>query len=178
VLSFKSLKDGRVLTETGTPEEANLLSSSIRDECRNDLEVTVPKLRNPRMVICNVPQDINVENLEETILIQNPELGLIQGDTVARLSYRTKRGLINMVIEVCSGTRKKLLQTKLKLGWLIYSADDYLVARRCFKCSRLNLLNFNHRHQDCRGEETCPLCAGEHKVKECTAPTAHYKCIV
>ena len=36
---------------------------------------------------------------------------------------------------------------------------------------------FNHRHQDCRGEETCPLCAGGHKLRECTAPAAHYKCI-
>ena len=172
VKSFKSLKDGRVLIETGTPEEAILLSSSIKEKYGNDLEVTVPKFRNPRMVIHNVPQDTNAENLEETILTQNPELGLIQGDIVAKFSYRTKRGLINMVIEVCSSTRKKLLNTKLKLGWLICTADDYLVARRCFKCSK-----FNHRHQDCRGEETCPLCAGGHKLKECTAPAAHYKCI-
>jgi hypothetical protein len=124
------------------------------------------------MVIYNVPQDINVENLEETIMTQNPDKGLIQGYIVAKFSYRTKRGLVNMVIEVCSGTRKKLLHTQLKQGWLICSTDDYLVARRCFKCSR-----FNHRHQDCRGEETCPLYAGKHKLKECTAPAAHYKCI-
>ena len=172
VKSFKSLKDGRVLIETGTQEEVNLLSSSIRDKGGNDLEVTVPKLRNPRMVIYNVPQDINVENLEETILTQNPELGFILGDIVAKFSYRTKRGQVNMVTEVCSGTMKKLLHKKLELGWLICNADDYLVARRCFKCSR-----FNHRHQDCRGEETCPLFAGGHKLKECTAPAAHYKCI-
>jgi hypothetical protein len=67
VKSFKSLKDGRVLIETGTSEEANLLSSTIRDKCGNDLEVTVPKLRNSRMMIHNVPQDINVENLEEAL---------------------------------------------------------------------------------------------------------------
>jgi hypothetical protein len=120
------------------------------------------------MVIYNVPQDINMENLEENILTQNPELVLILGDIVTKFSYRTKRGLANMVIEVCSGTRKKLLHTKLKLGWFISSADDYLVPRRCFNCSR---------HQDCRGEETCPLCDGGHKLKKCTAPAAHYKCI-
>jgi hypothetical protein len=122
------------------------------------------------MVIHNVPQDINVENLEETIMTQNPELGLIQGDR-AKFSLRSKQGRVNMVLEVCSGTRKKLLHTKLKLGWLICSKDDYLVARF------LSVVDFNHRHQDCRGEETCPLCAGEHKLKECTAPAMHYKCI-
>jgi hypothetical protein len=41
-----------------------------------------------------------------------------------------------MVIEVGPETRKKLLQTKLKIGWLICNVGDYLVARRFFKCSR------------------------------------------
>jgi hypothetical protein len=172
VKSVKSLKDGRVLIETGTSEEAKLLSDSIRDKCGNDLEVFVPKLRNPRIVIYNVPQDIKVENLEEIILAQNPELGLGQGDIMAKFSYRTKQGRVNMVIEVCSGTRKKLLQAKLKLGWLICNTDDYLVARRCFRCSR-----FNHGHQQCKNEESCPLCTGQHKLKECTVTAAQYKCV-
>jgi hypothetical protein len=124
------------------------------------------------MIIHNVPQDITVENLEETILAQNPELGLVSGDIEARFTYRTKRGLVKMVNEVGSETRKKLLHKKLKIGWLSCNVDDYLVAKRCFKCSR-----FNHRQQDCRGEETCPLCAGGHKPKECKAPAEHYKCI-
>ena len=34
--------------------------------------------------------------------------------------------------------RKILLQTKIKLGWHICKADDYVVAMRCFRCSRYN----------------------------------------
>jgi hypothetical protein len=68
-----------------------------------------------------------------------------------------------LVIEVGAKTRKLLLQKKVKLGWLIYKIEDYVVAKRCFKCSR-----FNHRFHDCR-EETCHLCAGRHKLKECIA---------
>ena len=124
------------------------------------------------MVIHNVPQDINVENLEKTIMTQNPELGLILVDIAFKFSFRTKQGRVNMVIQVCSGTRKKLLHTKLKLGWLICSTDEYLVARRCFKFCR-----FNHRHQDCRGEKTCPSPCWGTQLKECTAPAMHYKCI-
>jgi len=130
IKSFKSLKDGQVLIEAGTSEEIKLLSSSIRDKCREDLEVTIPKLRKPRMIIHNVPQDITAENLEETILAQNPELGLISGDIEARFTFRTKLGLVKMVIEVGSETRKKLLHKKLKIGWLICNIGDYLVAKR------------------------------------------------
>jgi len=59
-------------------------------------------------------------------------------------------------------TRRKQLQNKLKIGWQICNVADYLVAMRCFNCS-----SFNHRHKDCKGEETCPLCVGGHKLREC-----------
>jgi len=39
-----------------------------------------------------------------------------------------------------------------------YVIADYLIPARCYKCSR-----YNHKHYDCRGEETCPHCAGKHK---------------
>ena len=89
VKSFKSLKDGRVLIETGTSEEANLFSFSIRDNCGNDRKVTTPKLRYPVMVIYNVPQDISVDSLEEAIMKQNAELGLIQVDIAVKFTFRT-----------------------------------------------------------------------------------------
>lgn len=141
---FKSLKDGRVLIEAGTPAEIALLSTSVTDKCRKDLEVTVPKLRKPRMIIHNVPQDVTIENLQETVLAQNRELGLVLGDIKARFKFRTEWVLDKMVIKVSSETRKRLLHTiNLKIGWLICNVDYYLVMKRCFKCSR-----FNHRHQD------------------------------
>ena len=58
-------------------------------------------------------------------------------------------------------TRKLLLHAKVKLGWQICKIEDYVVANRCYKCFR-----FNHRARDCRGEETCPPCAGSHKLKD------------
>jgi hypothetical protein len=172
IKSFKSLEDSRVLIEAGSLDEINSLSTTIGNKCGEDLEVTVPKLWKPRLIIHNIPQDITVENLEETIIAQNPELLMKTGDIAARFKFKTERELINTVIEAGSETRKKLLQTKLKIGWLICKVDDYLVAKRCFKCSR-----YNHRHQDCRGEETCPLCTGGHKLKECKATADQYKCI-
>ena len=43
---------------------------------------------------------------------------------------------------------------------------------RCFKCSR-----FNNRHRECIGEESCTLCTGAHKLKDCTEDPRSYKCI-
>ena len=152
IKSLKSLKNGRVLIEVGSVEETNLLSAKINAECGEVLEAHAPKLRKPRIIIRNIPQDMSVENFEEILLAQNPELGMKPGEVSTRFKFKTKGGELNMVVEVGPETRKKLLRTKLKMGWLIFSVGDYLVAKRCLKCSK-----YNHRHQECKGEETC-LC--------------------
>jgi hypothetical protein len=74
--------------------------------------------------------------------------------------YTTKWGQTKIVIEAGPDTRRKLQQKKLNIGWQICNVADYLAATRCFKCSR-----FVHRHKECKGEETCPLCAEGHKLK-------------
>jgi hypothetical protein len=145
---------------------------TIQDKCGEELEVTVPQPQKPRMVINNVPKDITVKNLEETIIAQNPELELVPGEIGARFTYTTKWGQTKIVIEVGPETRRKLQQKKLKIGWQICNVADYLVVMQCLKCSR-----FNHRHKGCKGEETYPLCAGGHKLRERKALADQYKCI-
>jgi len=62
------------------------------------------------------------------------------------------------------------MNTRMTTGWVICKVDDYIQVNRCFKCSR-----YNHRLADCRGEETCPLCTGSHKLRECTAQQKDFK---
>ena len=100
---------------------------------------------------------MTLEGFEENFLTQNPEWGMKPGDVAAKFMFRTKRGEINMVVEVGPETSKKQLLSKLKMGWLICRAGDYLVAKRCYKCNR-----YNHMYHECKGEEICPLCAGGH----------------
>jgi hypothetical protein len=170
--SFKALTDGRVLITTSRKEEAEALETDIKTKCGEELEAILHRRRNPRLVIHYVPEDITIRNIEGTLIKQNPDLKLKAGDINAKFQYETKKNTWNLVVEVNAQTRKLLLQMKVKLGWMICKVEDYLVATRCFKCSK-----FNHRHQDCRGEETCPLCAGRHKMKDCTANSSEYKCI-
>ena len=169
---FKSLKNGQVPIETSRKEEIEALGKDINVKCGRKLEANIHKLRNPRLVIISIPDDISTGNLEDTLITQNPELNLQKGDIKAKFRYETKKHIRNLVIEVGAQTRKQLLQKKFKLGWLICKIEDYVFANRCFKCSR-----FNHRFRECIGEETCPLCAGNNKLKECTATPMEHKCI-
>jgi hypothetical protein len=169
--SFKALTDGRVLITTSSKEKAETLETDIKVKCGEKLEANFHRWRNPRLIIRNIPEDITTGNTEGTLITQNPDLNLKTGDINAKFSYGTKKRARNMVIEVTAQTRKLILQKKVKLRWLICNVEDYLVANRCFKCSK-----FNHRYQNCHGEETCPLCAGCHKLKEYTANPSDYTC--
>jgi hypothetical protein len=143
-----------VLITTSRREEAEALEIDIKAKCGEELETNLHRRRNPRLVIRNIPEDITTSNIEGTLIKQNPDLYLKAGDINVKYNYETKRHPRNVVVEDNAQTRKLLLQKKVKLGWMICEVEDYLIATRCFKCSR-----FNHRHQDCLGEEPCPLCA-------------------
>jgi len=149
VNSLKSLQGG-VLIGTNTIEEMEVLGKEIQTKCGRELETHIHRLRKPRVLIINVPEDIHTDNNEDTIIRQNPDLNLMKGNIVPKFTYVTKRMHRNAVVEVGPETRKILTHRKIKLGWQICRTDDYITETRLFKCSK-----FNHRTIECRGEVTC-----------------------
>jgi len=171
IRSLKSLRNGNVLIEADTKEEIEILNSQIREKCGDHIEANIQKRRNPRLIIYNIPDALTTENAESIISTQNPSLDLQAGDIQPKYIFTTKRKTRNLVIEVLPQTRRQILQTKLKLHWTICTVDDHISVTRCFKCS-----GYNHRHSDCKSEEACPLCAGKHRMQECTTPRTHHRC--
>ena len=172
IKAVRTIRDRGLQIETGSLEEVNTLSTEITNKLGSSLEIFQHKLRKPRIIIYNVPEDITPEILGTTIRTQNPEL-LIEEDNISpKFRYKNRRGKHNIVMEVSPQARKQILQTKLKLGWEICNTADYIVPTRCYKCNR-----YNHKHNDCRGKETCPHCTGNHKMKDCTVSASEQKCI-
>lgn len=170
--AVRSFRDGRVVIESGSKNDIDIITNGINEACGSILEASVPKLRNPEMIVYNIPDDISIENARDVIIMQNFELNLHEEYLRPKLIFKNKRQIRNLVVEVSSQTRQKLLSNRLKIGWQLCNVDDYLVAKRCFKCS-----GYNHKAQECRGDLTCPLCAGDHKLSECKASTNEFKCI-
>ena len=136
ICSMKTLRDGRVLIETKSKEEIEKVNAAINEKCSQHLESNVSKLWNPHIIIYNVPEEVSLENAEEVILAQNPEISLKAGDIKPRHIFKNAKSRRNLIIEVGSEARKQILQAKLKIGWLICHAADYIKVTRCFKCSR------------------------------------------
>jgi predicted DNA-binding protein len=122
--TLRTLRNGQVLIETSSRKELEVLENDINEKCGEKLEVSAHKLRSPRVVILNTPEEISVENVEDIIIAQNPNMNLKQGEINAKFSYQTKKHVRNLVIKVEAGTRKLLLQKKIKLGWQICTVHD------------------------------------------------------
>jgi len=54
IKTLKTLRDGRIIIETGSEEEISSLSSAISTKCGEQLEIIKHKLRKPRLIIYNV----------------------------------------------------------------------------------------------------------------------------
>jgi hypothetical protein len=143
--SLKSLRDGRVMIEASSKKEIDILGEKIGEKCGEELEVQGQKLGNPRLVPNNIPEDITTENAETTIIAQNPEIDLKEGDIRAKICYTTKRKTSILIIEVDPETRKKLLQARIMLGWSISRAFDYLVAKFAFVSADITTVFLNVR---------------------------------
>ena len=89
-----------------------LLEEGIRERCGEELETNVQKPRKPRLVILNIPNEINMDNAEETN--KTKHWNLQEGNIVPKFIYTTKRGTRNLVVEVDSETRKKPQQIRVK----------------------------------------------------------------
>ena len=98
--------------EGGNKDDIDKLTKDINENCGDKLTVSVQKLRNPRLVIYDIPEDITTQNIEDTIIAQNPELNLSKGDIIAKFAYVTKRHIRNLVMEVTADTRRQIIKKK------------------------------------------------------------------
>jgi hypothetical protein len=91
VSTFKALKGGRIVIDVGTKEEIDRIRTNIIENRGKEPEAKAQELRNPRLVIYNIPVDITIDNATETIREQNSELQLEESDITNKFIYRKKR---------------------------------------------------------------------------------------
>ena len=56
ISTFKALKDGRIFIKAGSKEEIERIRDSITEKCGKELVAKVQELRNPRIVLYNIPE--------------------------------------------------------------------------------------------------------------------------
>jgi hypothetical protein len=72
-------------------EEIEVLTKTIKGRFRQELETTTANLRNPQVVIYDIPEDITLENVANIVRTQNHDVELEEGIITSKFIKRTKR---------------------------------------------------------------------------------------
>jgi len=62
ISALKTLKNGQLLIESEKKSELEEVCKKINEVCGEELECYMPTLKNPRVIVFNVPEDITLEN--------------------------------------------------------------------------------------------------------------------
>jgi hypothetical protein len=176
VKKMKNLSNGGVMIETTTKQGSEKLVEAINNTLSNQVEASLAKKFNPRLIIYNIPVEINEQNVVQTIIEQNQilhsETNCKEHITIKYMFINKKTNTRNIIIEV-SPTIRRLIkqQNHLKMVWSICRVDDYVSILKCFKCCK-----FGHKSADCRGNQVCPICSGNHEIKDCSVSINQHNC--
>ncbi|GFW29087.1 uncharacterized protein TNCV_2356451 [Trichonephila clavipes] len=131
VCDLKNIRGNKLLVKCFSENDRNRLLTEIQEKSP-ELKASVPKRRNPAIIVKNVPNEVNNEDLLKVITEQNPE---IVDESIwqcrVRFTLKTFQHTRHVVIETHSTARKSILrQTRLKIIWSTCDVDDFLIINR------------------------------------------------
>lgn len=174
VRAVRSIRDGGLAIETATREQMEKVKAAplLKDK---GFKVQEPRVRGPKVLIYDVPEDIKEEALASTIWGQNFADDVDQDQFVKGFKVvRRAKSSANITAE-CSGEVRNLLRGKGRIfvGWGCCRVVDFVFPLRCNRCCA-----FGHTVRWCTLGVTCLHCAEEgHGIWDCPNTNSPPKCI-
>lgn len=176
ITAVKKISGNGLVVETAKPEALKAFTENAKLK-EAGLKTSTPQRRLPRVILYDVPRDMQEKEVLSCIKKQNQER-LSEEDVAAiKFCFRTGRKdsqETNWVLEVAPQVRDKLLTGKIFISWNACRVRDYIAVSRCYKCQ-----GYGHVAKHCRlGYEICAHCAESgHSTKECTSKNKDASCV-
>jgi len=78
--------------------ELEEVCEKLNEVCGEELESYMPKLKNPRIIVFNVPEDITLENAAQATVLQNSELNLNENEIKPKFVFEDRKKHRNLLI--------------------------------------------------------------------------------
>lgn len=164
VSAVHKIPKGGLVINCKNIEESKKLQKEASTKLGEDYTVIIPELKNPKMKILDMCENLSEDDIIKYIKKQNTYLsdGYIK---VLDIYENNLNKQFNAIIEVDTTTFQKINeQKKIIIGWNVCRVYEYIHIKRCYKCC-----GFNHKSSVCKNKQACLKCGGEHIKKNCTS---------
>lgn len=169
ISAFKTTYNGSVILKTNSTSENNQFLQEANTKLADSYDISVTKLRNPRLFINGLDKKYEDEELHKELndvnyfVTEQDKMKILY----SKQNKTTKKWMVS--VEVSGNTFKKLVNRYVNIGWnSVYVKEDLFILR-CFKCQR-----FHHNSAVCKEDMVCVNCAGNHSFLNC--PKNFVKC--
>lgn len=172
IKSVRNAKNGAILVECKSINEADLLMTQANDKIGENYEIFIEQPKKPKIKILGMEKEYEDEALKEIMVEQN-DLSEIKHFKIVKMNKTSgqKFNTVSAICEIDSETFQKIMRWgKLNIEWEVCKVVEHVDILRCFKCCA-----YGHRSNDCSSTKICVRCAGDHDVKECSSENV--KCI-
>lgn len=167
VCGTRNVREGGIVLQCANATETMKVKSLVSGKLGDEYEIVLPKIKNPRLRVTNIPTNIAKESIIDDLKKNNQELQDCDVSLITVLNRKAtskQQASCDIVIEVNGATYKMLINMQtLRLPWRECKVYEHIYVQRCYKC-----LGFSHISKNCTKKiQKCSKCAGSHKFSEC-----------
>jgi hypothetical protein len=165
--SVRSASKGSVVIACKSKEDQEKLRKDAETKLGENYEIQLPDQINPKIKVYGVSQKYPEQKLSEMMKKQNNIVNSDAKIKFIRYEEVKNRNKISIIFETDGATFNQLMTNgKVNIGWDRCPVFEEVQVDRCFNCA-----GYFHKSSKCTNKIACPLCAGEHAVKDCKSET-------
>jgi hypothetical protein len=170
----KRVSSGAIVVGCSNELDCKKLKNIVSDKLSNRYQVKELSVLRPQVRLVGISSEISKEGVVDCLRKQNSELFAASShcELIRYWPTAKNKNVFQANLKVDIDTYSMLLSAGTVIiglnGCSIYDAVSVL---RCYNCS-----GFHHGSKSCKNKACCPLCGGEHMMRDCKADESLHKC--
>lgn len=173
IVNIEQRRNGSIVIQSENNEEREKIKEVLQNEMSGSYEIKVPHQKEMKIKLTGMTFKFTEDEIIEKLKRQNEILSESEIEIIKLFEYKRNGQIIyNGILKIDKDSYIKVMDAqKLNIGWekcRVFEGTDII---QCYKC-----MGYNHKSKECKFEEVCYKCHGNHKSKECTNSILN-KCI-
>lgn len=144
ITEIKNIRDGGVIIKCKHKEEVEKIKAAAEKKLNKKYNINIPDQKNPCIKIMDIEEEMNENDLKNSILKQNQYLQHDSSILEVKVVKKMKTRYLSIIECDPLSFTKIIEQNQLSIGWSTCRVFEYVNVYRCYKCG-----GFDHKSSDC-----------------------------